>query len=98
MYLCVCLCVCVWIYDSRLFFGPSYSDSSNLSENNDSDTTSIQVGVNELGTSRKHLMEGMKASLERMQLDYGPFFFCSFLHTHAFICAFFLFVFALFRF
>ena len=33
-------------------------------------------GVNELGLSRKHLNEGLTASLERLQLDYVDLVFC----------------------
>ncbi|GMH32412.1 hypothetical protein BSKO_00246 [Bryopsis sp. KO-2023] len=32
--------------------------------------------VNEVGLSRKHIIEGMKASLERLQLDYVDVVFC----------------------
>ena len=32
--------------------------------------------VNSIGLSRKHLVEGMHASLERMQLDYVDLVFC----------------------
>lgn len=33
-------------------------------------------GVNEMGLSRKHIMEGMNASLDRLQMDYVDLVFC----------------------
>ena len=33
-------------------------------------------GVNEVGLSRKHIMEGMNASLDRLQMDYVDLVFC----------------------
>ena len=33
-------------------------------------------GVNEKGLSRKHIMEGINASLERLQMDYVDLYFC----------------------
>jgi len=50
------------VITSKLFFGVSHGDEPNLPNRS--------YGQNELGLSRKHVMEGMNQSLERMQLDY----------------------------
>ena len=38
--------------------------------------------INSIGLSRKHLYEGLKASLERLQLDYVDLVFCAPPHPH----------------
>eukprot|EP00484_Ammonia_sp_Unknown_P013929 CAMPEP_0197073176 /NCGR_PEP_ID=MMETSP1384-20130603/210473_1 /TAXON_ID=29189 /ORGANISM="Ammonia sp." /LENGTH=415 /DNA_ID=CAMNT_0042512009 /DNA_START=107 /DNA_END=1355 /DNA_ORIENTATION=+ len=50
------------VITTKLYFGTSGGDQPN--------SFSRYWGPNELGLSRKHLMEGMNESLERLQLDY----------------------------
>jgi len=50
------------VITTKLFFGPNPTQTKNSFD--------APFGVNEFGTSRKHLMEGTKASLKRLQLDY----------------------------
>ena len=47
-------------------FGPGYNNKNFLGGS----------GVNERGLSRKHIMEGMDSSLERLGLDYVDMVFC----------------------
>ena len=51
------------VITTKIFFGPQ---AGNLKLGPDRS----RVGVNEMGLTRKHLYEGMKDALERMQLEY----------------------------
>eukprot|EP00484_Ammonia_sp_Unknown_P030251 CAMPEP_0197031610 /NCGR_PEP_ID=MMETSP1384-20130603/10575_1 /TAXON_ID=29189 /ORGANISM="Ammonia sp." /LENGTH=365 /DNA_ID=CAMNT_0042461167 /DNA_START=24 /DNA_END=1121 /DNA_ORIENTATION=- len=51
------------VITTKIFFGPQ---AGNLALSPDRS----KVGVNELGLTRKHLMEGIRDSLQRMQLEY----------------------------
>jgi len=51
------------VITTKIFFG---THPENLSFA----PTDMTFGVNEMGLTRKHLFEGMRASLQRMQLDY----------------------------
>ena len=54
------------VITTKLFFGPS----GDPKQENNPMTLQNQVGKNEAGLSRKHIVEGMKGSLKRMKLDY----------------------------
>ncbi|TMW59086.1 hypothetical protein Poli38472_007231 [Pythium oligandrum] len=59
----------VWTRDdlvisTKIFFGTKYFSSG------------MQAGLNTLGLSRKHIVEGTKASLKRLGLDYVDLIFC----------------------
>ncbi|TMW59090.1 hypothetical protein Poli38472_007235 [Pythium oligandrum] len=59
----------VWTRDdlvisTKIFFGTKYFSSG------------MQAGLNNMGLSRKHIVEGTKASLKRLGLDYVDLIFC----------------------
>lgn len=50
------------VITTKLFFGAGDGNQANARDR--------KYGVNDIGLSRKHLMEGIKESLDRLQLDY----------------------------
>jgi aryl-alcohol dehydrogenase-like predicted oxidoreductase len=56
--------------EAHMFFLPNCTGEAKVSEEG------IELlGVNESGLSRKHIVEGMNASLERLQLSYVDLIF-----------------------
>jgi voltage-dependent potassium channel beta subunit len=52
------------VITTKLFFNPGLCKHPQAAD------TMFKVGPNDIGTSRKHILEGINASLKRLQLDY----------------------------